>query len=421
MLRLSSGLYLAVIGIVALAACEDRSQPTAPGAEGEVVSPATPGTAAASAALNLYQVSGGLNLTCGVTTDSVPHCWGENIYGQLGIGDSLGPEQCQIFGTLSACSTRPIRVAGNHRFGRVSAGSNHACGVTADFQAWCWGLNNSGELGDGTQKDGLVPVRVAGVRFRQVDAGWGYTCGVSYPDSHLYCWGFDNRGRLGIGAPVATSVLKPTPVLSTLTFRQISAGIEHTCAITATTGRAFCWGRNISGELGDSTHVLSRNRPAEVVGKHVFRQIDVSGTHTCAVTTTNKAYCWGNGRSGEIGNGHAYLSFWPRAVSGGLSVRRVTTGGVFTCAETVDNKAYCWGLSNGVLGNGDASGTAVLTPVLVSGSHAFAQINAGYSHTCGKTTLGVGWCWGNDQYGDLGDGNTAETVRPIPVKVLGPS
>ena len=79
------------------------------------------------------------------------------------------------------------------------------------------------------------------------------------------------------------------------------------------------------------------------------------------------------------------------------------------------------GLQQWRAGNGDVSGTAVLTPVLVSGNHAFAQINAGYSHTCGKTTLGVGWCWGNDQYGDLGDGNTVQTVRSTPVKVLGPS
>ena len=107
MLRLSSGLYLAVVGSVALAACEDPTQPTAPGAVGEVVSPATPGTAAASAAFNLFQVSGGSNLTCGVTTDSAPYCWGANVHRQLGIGDSLGPEQCQVFNTLSACSTRP--------------------------------------------------------------------------------------------------------------------------------------------------------------------------------------------------------------------------------------------------------------------------------------------------------------------------
>jgi len=418
MFRQSSCLCLALVGLLVLTACEDSTPPTAPGPSAAVTSATA---AAVSTPLNLFQVSGGMNLTCAVTTDSVPYCWGENFHGQLGMGDTTGPEQCHPFGgTASACSTKPVLVAGNHRFGRVSAGSHHACGVTADFQAWCWGWGVEGELGNGNTTTSPVPVHVANLRFRQVDAGSGYTCGVSYPDSHLYCWGFDTQGRLGRGNVFSALVTKPGPVATTLTFRQVSAGIEHTCAITATSGRAFCWGRNNSGELGDSTHVQSRGTPSEVVGKHVFRQIEVGGRHSCAVTTSDKAFCWGNGRSGEIGNGHAYLSFWPRAVSGGLQVRRVTTGVSFSCAEAVNNKAYCWGFSNGVLGNGNPSGAPVLTPVAVSGNHAFAQINAGEGHTCGKTTLGVGWCWGFERWGELGDGTAVDTVRPIPVKVLGP-
>src|SRR6476661_6580488 len=315
MSRFSTGLGLTVLGILALTACEDGTPPTAPGAAGETAAPASGGTPAASApALTLFQVSSGRAFTCAITTDNVPYCWGENRFGQLGIGDTTGPERCQgAFPVAISCSTKPVRVAGNHRFVRVSAGANHACGVTADFEAWCWG----GALLFSPLSPSLVPVHVAGFRFRQVDAGDGYTCGVTYPASRLYCWGADFFGRLGTGSVQSST---PIPVLTTLTFRQVSAGQAHTCAIT----------------------------------------------------TADKAFCWGNGRYGTLGNGHAYLSFWPRAVAGGLSVRRVTVGMFFSCAETVGNKAYCWGTSfDGELGNGSPVGTVALTPVPVSGNHAF--------------------------------------------------
>jgi alpha-tubulin suppressor-like RCC1 family protein len=421
MVRPSPCVRLALIGVLGLVACNDAASPGAPGATGEIPSPAAVGTTSASAPLSLLQVSAGQGFTCAVTADSVPYCWGDNMFGRLGVGDTTGPERCEPSGTLP-CSTKPVPVAGAHRFGRVSAGYSHACGVTADFQAWCWGDNIAGQLGDGTTHTSLAPVQVPGLRFRQVDAGLFYTCGVTYPDSHLYCWGQDLFGKLGIG-PGSNGSAHPTPaaVLTTLTFRQVNAGASHTCAITVITGRAFCWGRNVTGEVGDSTNVRIRDQPSEVVGKHVFRQIEVGGEHTCAVTITDQAFCWGNGRQGAIGNGHAYLSFWPRAVSGGLRVRRVTAGERFNCAETTANKAYCWGFEfNGELGNGGSANSVALTPVPVGGGHAFAQLSAGQSHVCGKVTLGFGWCWGYDYAGDLGDGFTGLANRLTPVQVLGP-
>lgn len=426
MLRLSSGLCLACVGLLALTACQDATTPTAPGAAGEPLSPASsPLAAASSPALTLFQVSSGDGFTCAVTTDNVPYCWGDNRFGALGVGDTTGPERCQItFPGTYPCSSKPAPVAGNHRFVRVSAGANHACGVTADFEAWCWGDNADGQLGDGTYNShSYLPEHLVGFRFRQVEAGEAYTCGVTYPASHLYCWGLDHDGRFGLGTGSAPSINpKPVAVATTLAFRQVSLGGAHTCAIAASTGQAFCWGSNAAGELGDSTNVRFRDRPSAVAGKHVFRQISAGGSHTCAVTTADQAFCWGYGRDGAIGNGHAYLSFWPRAVSGGLQVRRVTTGGRFSCAETTTNKVYCWGIGDsGELGNGSPAHTFVLTPVAVSGNHAFAQLSAGTSHVCGKITLGFGWCWGNDGVGELGDGSYALNLnRLTPVRVVGP-
>jgi alpha-tubulin suppressor-like RCC1 family protein len=289
-----------------------------------------------------------------------------------------------------------------------------------DFHAWCWGANPLGQLGNGTTSDqSTIPVQAGGgLRFRQVDAGFSYTCGVTYPDNRLYCWGFGIFGTLGNG----TFVSSPTPVLVVggLRYRQVSAGGAHTCAIT-TTGHAFCWGDNTFGALGDSTNVRRRSKPSEVVGGHVFRQIDVGVGHTCAVTTGDRAFCWGYGRGGEIGNGHAYLSFWPRAVSGGLRIRRVSAGGGYTCAETLSSQAYCWGTnSSGQLGDGSPGLTVALKPVAVAGGHTFAQLSAGVGHACAKTPAGAGWCWGHDLLGALGDGVLSENVRRTPVRVAAP-
>jgi alpha-tubulin suppressor-like RCC1 family protein len=159
-----------------------------------------------------------------------------------------------------------------------------------------------------------------------------------------------------------------------------------------------------------------------VAGAHRFRQIEAGSAFTCAVTTTNRAFCWGNGRQGQIGDGKTFLRFSPSAVAGGHSFSRVTTGYSHTCGETTLNRAYCWGSNTtGQLGDGTISRR--LTPVPVAGGRFFSQVSAGGtefgSHTCGKTAAGVAYCWGWNFYGQLGDGTT--TNRNRPTAVLGPT
>ena len=141
------------------------------------------------------------------------------------------------------------------------------------------------------------------------------------------------------------------------------------------------------------------------------------------MTTRDRAFCWGNGRHGELGNGKAYLSFWPRAVSGGLSFKGVTAGTFHSCGETTTNRAYCWGATNnfgqvnyGQLGDGTTTGS--LTPVAVAGERRFDDVNAGGSHTCGVSLLDLAVCWGLNDLGQLGDGTTTNRLRPR--AVVGP-
>jgi alpha-tubulin suppressor-like RCC1 family protein len=399
-LRRLAPLLAPALLAAALGCREDTQSPTAP--------EATPPLAiSATQALAFHQVSAGGLQTCGLTTENRAYCWGYNGSGALGDGTTTR-------------RLTPVAVAGTLQFRQVDAGVFHTCAVTTDYRAYCWGGNRFGAVGDGTTANRLEPVPVAGGhQFRQVDAGQYHTCGRT-TDNRVYCWGNNGSGQLGNGtntgpetcdfSPCST---RPVAVVGALAFRQISAGGVHTCGVT-TGSRAYCWGDNAYGQIGDSSTVVRRLKPSRVAGGRQFRQVDAGLWHSCAVTTGDRPFCWGNGRTGQIGDGKPYLRFWPRRVAGGLSFSRVSTEGFHTCGETTQNRAYCWGdNAEGQLGDGTT--TRRLTPVAVAGGLFFSQVSAGSGWTCGKTPAAVAYCWGHNAEGQLGDGTTTRRLRPVAV------
>jgi alpha-tubulin suppressor-like RCC1 family protein len=373
--------------ILVITAChEDTSAPSEPDAS---VQPAS----AVMAALQFQQLSAGFHHTCGVTTAGRAYCWG------------LGADATE--------TTTPIEIADNLRFRQLSAGLDYTCGTTTEYLAYCWGTNNtSGQLGDGTTAPQSIPVRVAGgQRFRLVDAGANHTCGVSYPSNRVYCWGANFSAQLGDST--RTPRRTPVAVASRIQFRLVSTGWEHTCAVTLD-DRAYCWGSNRYGQLGDSTEVRRRYLPVRVSGERRFREVSAGGQHTCALTRAGRAFCWGHGLDGQLGNGKAYLSFWPRAVTGRRDFQQLSAGMWFNCGATTDRQAYCWGL-NGTGQLGDGTFTGRLTPVPVIGGLEFQQVTGGDEHTCGVTTAGKAYCWGDNDQGELGNGTTERSQSPVPV------
>ena len=356
----------------------------------------------ASTSLSFWQVSAAGYHSCGVTAHNRVYCWGNNDHGELGDG-------------TTSQRLRPVAVATTLRFRQVSTGAASTCGVTTDYQAYCWGGNWSGQLGDGTSTHRATPTKVAGgLKFRRVETG-AHTCGVSYPDGRAYCWGRNSgEGTGAVGDGTRIDRLTPVAVVSGHAFRQVTTGAGFSCGVT-TDDRAYCWGYNRFGMLGDSTEAEYRLEPTPVAGDRRWRQVDAFGLHTCAVTTGNRAFCWGWGRYGQIGDGKTYVRFWPRRVASGLSFSRVTAGWGHSCGETTDNRAYCWGLNDwrGALGDGTTINR--LTPVPVAGGLPFSQLSAGLYHTCAKTPAGVAYCWGWGRYGQLGNGKTAKRLTPTPV------
>jgi alpha-tubulin suppressor-like RCC1 family protein len=399
---------LAALLLALASGCDQPQPPTSP-------EPAQPQGVSADALLTFAQVSGGLWYSCGVTTNNVAYCWGRNDSGQLGDGT----------GGVALFRTQPTRVVGGLTFRQVSADDDHTCGVTTGNLAYCWGANQSGQLGDGTRMDRLRPVRVAGgLRFRQVSAGDLYTCGVT-TDNQAYCWGINNSGQLGDGTGGGGLFrIRPTRVVGGLTFRQVSAGEGHTCGVT-TGNLAYCWGANQSGQLGNGTRtgpqrcpqlifgdIACSTRPVRVAGGLAFRQVSAGGGDTCGVTTSNVAYCWGDNSYGGLGDGTTTSRLRPVRVAGGLTFRNVSAGQLHTCGVTTTDVAWCWG-DNGFGELGDGTRTSRLRPVRVVGGFAFRQVSAGDGHTCGVTTSNVAYCWGDNSYGGLGDGTTTNRTRPV--------
>jgi alpha-tubulin suppressor-like RCC1 family protein len=320
--------------------------------------------------------------------------------------------------TDPAASSSVVAAAAAATWTQVAVGGQHTCALASNGGAYCWGYAVWGQIGNGTTPIKLPnPTRVSGnLKFVQITAGLTHTCGVTV-DNKAYCWGENIGGQLGDGTTDNRSA--PKLVAGGRRYSQIRAGGYHTCAIT-TAGKAFCWGNGSNGQLGAGAPFQSFV-PVAVKGGLTFRRIIAGGLHTCAITTADKAYCWGRGIEGQLGQGTAKSSNKPVAVSGGLSFQSVVPGSDHTCGATTSQQGYCWGgwgteIYNGQLGNGDAN-IGRLVPTALSGGRKWRQIIAGHLHTCGVTQTDVPFCWGWNFDGQNGDGHNASTS--VPTRVAG--
>jgi len=348
-------------------------------------------------------------------TPTVPAVDGIATFGDLSIAQpGSGYTLAAAAPSLAGATSSPFAV--HLTFTAVSAGWSHTCGVTMSGAAYCWGSNSSGELGDGSTTAHASPAPVAGgLRFAEVVTGAGnenYTCGVTTGGT-AYCWGSNRYGGLGDGTTVGHT--SPAPVVGGLSFASLSAGTT-TCGVT-TGGSAYCWGFNAFGQRGDGTN-SSVTAPQAVAGGLSFAVVSQYGFATCGVTTGSAAYCWGRGDDGQLGDGTStVLMSLPAPVTGGIAFAAVRRGWFHTCGVATDGAAYCWGWDYwGQLGDGTPR-SRHNSPVPVSGGLTFVNVSGGEQHTCGVAAGGVGYCWGDNEGGQLGDGTLSE--RSVPTAIAG--
>jgi alpha-tubulin suppressor-like RCC1 family protein len=365
-------------------------------------------------------IAAGETHTCALSEGKV-YCWGYNEFGQLGNNSTTQSNVPVAVDTSGVLSGKTVS--------QISATGYKTC-VLSEGKVYCWGRNNQGQLGNNSTTNSNVPVTVDtsgvlnGLTIDQIAAGALHTCALA--SGKVYCWGYNGQGQLGNNSTTKSSVpvaVNTSGVLSGLTVTQIDGGNTHTCAIAS--GKAYCWGGNGYGQLGNNS-TTDRKVPVAVDTSGVLNgktvtQIAGAEYHTCALAS-GKVYCWGDNVSGQLGNNSITRSSVPVAVDtsgvlNGLTVSQIDTGAYHTCA-LASGKAYCWGYNNyGQLGNNSITRSSVPIAVDTSGvlnGLTVTQIATGYYHTCALAS-GKVYCWGYNPYGGLGNNSTTDSSVPVAV------
>lgn len=356
--------------------------------------------------------------TCVVASKQV-FCWGDNSTGQLGdltTTDHSTPQPIKYVNGLQAGTVIDVGTGNGHTCARAWSG-----GIR---KLWCWGDNGNGQLGEGTTTDKTGPVPVTGLLtgldIQDFAVGAYGTCAIA--GSRTFCWGWNPDGQIGDG----TTVQKNTPTkiiggaLGTQNVVDVSTDNYHTC-VAISGGSAYCWGRNSYGQLGNGTTTNSLV-PVQLTGSGIT-DVEIGSLHTC-VLASSRVWCTGYNGEGALGYGNTTnrTTVGP-AVTGAMGTTAVTSfalGGYQTCAVAA-GKVYCWGRNTdgpGQVGNNTStnqlSPVAVIATGVLSGK-TITTVAASGQYTCAIDTAFAAYCWGRNDFGQLGDGTT--TARLSPVKV----
>ena len=374
-------------------------------------------------------VSAGYTHSCTISSGKA-YCWGDNSDGELGNGSTASsrvPVAVVTSGVLAGVTLT-----------QITAGFFFTCALSTTGAVYCWGFNADGELGNNSTTNSSVPVAVstsgvlAGVTVTQITADSGYNACALGSTGAAYCWGKNSDGQLGNNTVASSSVpvaVSTSGVLAGVTLTQITAGNDLTCAL-GSTGLAYCWGDNTRGQLGNNT---TTNSPVPVavtttgvLSGVTLTQVSAGNAFACALGSTGAAYCWGYNASGQLGNSSTISSSVPVAVTttgvlSGVTLTQVTPGASFACALGSTGAAYCWGLNgSGQLGNNTTTSSAVPVAVTASGL-TLIQVSAGDTATCALASTGAVYCWGSNTSGQLGNNSTTKSTVPVSVAPQGPT
>jgi alpha-tubulin suppressor-like RCC1 family protein len=386
--------------------------------------------------LSLMQISANGQYACGVTATGRTYCWGSNDYGELGNGDENGFPR-----------TTPTRVATTVPMKQVTTGAYHACALSTEGAAYCWGWNIIGQLGSGTYdatgSSHPTPAAVVGGKvFTSLSAGFYHTCGTVV-GGEAYCWGDNELAILGSGGtetctlPTSSGQVaipcgrSPRVVAGGANFASISTGSYHSCGIS-TTGDVHCWGDNSFGQRGLGTaDTVTRFQSTLVSGGRSYEDVVSGDGFSCAVATGGQAWCWGYNEVASlgIGSGDTLPHPTPAQVVGGTGLTSLASSWYHVCGVTTTGSTLCWGLNGdgqvgatlpGTCTVRDFSGLLFDIPCVPSATQitspvAFVSMAPALYSTCGRTAKSGVYCWGWNGYGQLGNGSMTASSVPVPV------
>lgn len=346
-------------------------------------------------ACGVASVAAGGDHTCAVLLDGTLACWGRAQSGELGIGTPT--MKCDYQGTMYLCSTTPAPV-GLTGVGAVALGSYHSCATTTAATS-CWGANPYGAFGDGTATSSLTPVEIASrAGSTLIDAGRYHTCSVAA--GMVACSGENIAGEIGNN----TTGQQLTTVTAMNNVAAVALGDFISCVID-TQGQLWCWGRNAYKEIDASGQ--NRLVPTLVTGAAGALQVAEGLDHICVVQSDHTAVCWGSDTAGQLGDGRTASTAQPPVTAAVPSVAEVAADRDHTCVRDLTGGVWCFGDGYGV------SPVSIALP-----AHAIS-IATGGSHDCAVTDDHSVWCWGNQDFGQLGNGvsSATRTLQPQQARV----
>ena len=313
----------------------------------------------------------------------------------------------------------------------IAAGTYNSCAIGPGAAAYCWGFALVSECTDAGCAVNSTPARVEGhpTSFDTVASGGGFHCGIA-PDRTAWCWGSGLTGSLGDGVTQRSST--PVRVAVDGPIKAVATGYSSTCVLTEA-GVVWCWGWKLGAQPTDPVDERIRALPQMLETELRFVSISI-GLSACALTAEGAGYCWGGGY-GVLGAGDrdtvcsfsesCLITAHPVPIEGSLRWKSLSVGTVSACGVTTDDRGYCWGEVRirddpnphlGLLGTGRFEGSK--SPVPVAGDVRFRQIVVGTRQACGIATDGSGWCWGNNEGGELGIGSLGGRFA-LPREIVG--
>lgn len=344
-------------------------------------------------------ISVGGNHSAVIKADGSLWTWGNNSYGQLGIG-STSPRHT------------PIQVGTATNWVSVSAGSNHTAAIKADGSLWTWGSSSYYQLGIGSTSSEYMPKQVGtdgDSDWASVSAGDINTYAIKM-DGSLWAWGSNLEGQLGDGYSshdsFGTSSRRPKQVGTDRDWASVSAGTYYYVTAIKTNGSLWTWGHNLYGQLGTPTSRWHQNSPKQVGTG--FTSVSAGYQHTVSLKAGGSLWTWGRNNYGELGNGATGGSMGPSnaaPVSVGTGFISVSAGNSRTMGVKADGSLWAWGISN--------SGVAKSVPERIGSDADWVSVAAGGGRALITKADGSLWAWGS---GILGDG--AATGSSTPVKIF---
>lgn len=358
-------------------------------------------------------VATGSNHTVVRASDGTVWTWGNNANGQLGLGDTT---QRKV----------PTKITSLTGITQVAAGLNHSVALkSSDGSLWAWGLNNLGQLGDGTTTQRKTPVAVLTAAGAALNGVAAVACGDSFclavkTTGTVWGWGYNGFGQLGDGTTTNPTSKKAVQTLTLANVGTVAAGSNHSLAVKSDGTVVWSWGQNQIGQLGRTASGSPTLTPTAIPGLTGVSAVAASNNSSRALMTGGTVQAWGDNANGQLGDGTTIAHSSPAPVTGMASVSALGAGLLHTLATRSDDTTiWAWGQgSSGQLGDGLATQSGL--PVQVTGLTTMGAAAAGHgTHSIAVTTDGVVWAWGANALGQVGDGTT--TQRNSPVALSGPN